>query len=715
MRTAPTLIKPYISSAPPATPASKVKNDIKIKPTVDIVPYREAAPMSSDHRNPIVVTSALPYANDRPHLGHLRSTYLPADVYVRYLRRKGLDVVYICATDEHGTPIALRAEKEKVAPKDIADRYYPQIRDDLVRMGCSFDIFSRTTETIHHETTKEFFKLLFEKGLIYEQDLEQLRCPKCEKYLPDRYVEGFCPYCGFDSARGDSCDSCGRYLRPIDLKDPHCAICGTSPELSTTKHWFFKLTAFQDPLKAWLEGNEKIPGNVKNYALGWIKEGLKDWCITRDMSWGVPVPVEGAVGKVIYVWFDAPIGYISATRILFKSRGDPDGWKRYWQGEGEAYHFIGKDIIYHHAIFWPAMLMGTGKYNPPGSVIGGEYLTLENKKMSKSRGWFISIEDYLKSFEPDPMRYYLTAVAPLERDADFSVDEFIKRYNDELADVLGNYIHRTLTFVERFFSAKVPEAKLTADDEAALGLIAKAETEASQAMDTFRFRDALMAVMALAHEGNKYLNNSAPWSAIKTDPAKAATSLYVSVQIVKALGSLLSPFLPQTSERIWVALGLEGSVHQTSWSSCTERIAAGHAIGKSAPLFKKILPEDVQKVKGSLLPFKDVGERIKIDDFKKAKIAIGEVVKAERIKGARDLLHLQIDLGEYGIRSCVAGIAKYYSPEELLHKKIAVLANVEKATLFGLKSEVMILCAEGEDNISLLLPERGVPPGSGIR
>jgi methionyl-tRNA synthetase len=715
MRMVPTLIKPYMTKITATSPCKGQKNDIKINVSVDIIPYHEAASMPKDHRKPIVVTSALPYANDRPHLGHLRSTYLPADVYVRYLRRIGRDVVYICATDEHGTPIALRAEKEKVRPKEIADRYYPLIKDDLVRMGCSFDIFSRTTESLHYETTKEFFRLLLEKGLIYEQDLEQLRCPKCEKYLPDRYVEGLCPYCNFEGARGDSCDSCGRYLRPIDLKDPHCAICGASPELSTTKQWFFKLTAFQEQLKVWLEGNDRIPANVKNYALGWIKEGLKDWCITRDMSWGVPVPEAGATGKVIYVWFDAPIGYISATKVLFASRHDKDGWKRYWQGDGEAYHFIGKDIIYHHAIFWPAMLMGTGLYNPPRSVIGGEYLTLENKKMSKSRGWFISIEDYLKNFEPDPMRYYLTAVAPLERDADFSVDEFIKRYNDELADVLGNFIHRTLTFVDRFFSAKVPEVSLSKDDESMLNMIEKAESEASQALEGFRFRDALMAVMALAHEGNKYLNDSAPWSTIKTNQAKAATSLYVSIQVVKSIASLLSPFLPYTSEKIWKILNLEGSIHEAPWSSCTARIGTGHSIGKSSPLFKKILPEEIQKVKDNLIPFKDIGPRIKIEEFKKAKVAIGEIVKAERIKGARDLLHLQIDLGEYGIRSCVAGIAKYYSPEELLHKKIAVLANVEAATLFGLKSEVMLLCAEGEDNISLLLPERGVPPGSGIR
>lgn len=671
--------------------------------------------MAEVRRKPIVVTSALPYTNDRPHLGHLRSTYLPADIYVRYLRRTGRDVVYICATDEHGTPIALRAEKERVSPKDISDRYHPLIRDDLVRMGCSFDIFSRTTEGLHYETTKEFFRLLLEKGLVYEQELEQLRCPKCDKYLPDRYVEGGCPHCGFESARGDSCDSCGRYLRPIDLTDPHCAICGTSPEPSTTKHWFFKLTAFQDRLKEWLEGNEKIPGNVKNYALGWIKEGLKDWCITRDMAWGVPVPLEGAAGKVIYVWFDAPIGYISATRVLFASRGDPEGWRRYWQGDGEAYHFIGKDIIYHHAIFWPAMLMGTQVYNPPGSVIGGEYLTLENKKMSKSRGWFISIEDYLKNFEPDPMRYYLTAVAPLERDADFSVDEFIKRYNDELADVLGNYIHRTLTFVERFFSSKVPEAKLAPEDEAMLALIEKAESEASRALEAFRFRDALMAVIALAHEGNKYLNNSAPWAAIKTEPSKAAASLHVSIQVVKALASLLSPFLPNTSEKIWGMLNMDGAIHSAPWQSCTLRLTAGHPIGKSTPLFKKIMPDEVNAVKENLIPYKDVGKRVKIDEFKNAKILIGEVVKAERIKGARDLLHLIVDLGEYGLRSCVAGIAKYYTPEELLHKRIAVLANVEVATLFGLKSEVMLLCAEGEDNISLIVPERGVPPGSGVR
>ena len=664
---------------------------------------------------PIVVTSALMYSNDRPHLGHLRSTYLPADVYVRYLRRAGRDVIYICATDEHGTPIALRAEREKVSPKDIADRYHPLIKEDLERMGCSFDFFSRTTEKIHYETTQHFFKELLEKGYIYEQELEQLRCPKCKKYLPDRYVEGACPYCGFEGARGDSCDSCGRYLRPIDLKEPRCAICGTRPTPSTTRHWFFRLTAFQNSLKEWLEKNESTPANVKNYAMCWINEGLRDWDITRDMSWGVPVPVKSEESKVIYVWFDAPIGYISATKAYFHSKGEPEGWKRYWLGAGKVFHFIGKDIIYHHAIFWPALLMGTGEYHAPDAVIAGEFLTLENKKMSKSRGWFIGIDEYLKNFEPDPMRYYLTSVAPLERDADFSVDEFIKRHNDELADVLGNFIHRTLTFIERFFSSAVPEAKLSEEDRNMLAMIGKTQKEVALALETFKFRDALMAVMALAHEGNKYLNNSAPWTAIKTDPKKAAATLYTSAQLVKALGSLLSPFLPFTAEKIWQMLNIDQSVHKAPWVVCEEPLKAGHKIGKPSPLFKKIQQADVNKVKSDLLPFKDVGPRIKMEAFKKAKIAIGEVVKAERVKGSRDLLHLEVDLGEFGVRSCVAGIAKYYSPEELLKKKIAVLTNIEPTTLFGLKSEVMLLAAEGEDKVSLLVTDRSVPPGSGVR
>jgi methionyl-tRNA synthetase len=433
------------------------------------------------------------------------------------------------------------------------------------------------------------------------------------------------------------------------------------------------------------------------------------------MRWGVPLPIEGTDGKVVYVWFDAPIGYISSTKAYFESRGEPNMWKRYWQGSGRIIHFIGKDIIYHHAIFWPALLMGTGEFNIPDAIVASEYLTLEGKKMSKSRGWFISIDGYLKNFAPDPMRYYLVSVAPLERDADFSVDEFIKRYNDELADILGNFIHRTLTFIERFFASAVPEAKLSDADQGMLAMITKTQAEVASDIEQLKFREGLVAVMTLAREGNKYLNDSAPWAAMKTDQQKAAATLYTSAHVVKALGSLLSPYLPFTSEKIWQMLGIEQQIHKSPWAAAAESLPAGHKIGKPEPLFKKIQAADIAKVKTDLIPFKDIGTRIKMDDFKKAKIAIGEVVKAERIKGSRDLLHLNVDLGEYGVRSCVAGVAKYYSPEELLKKKIAVLMNVEVSTLFGVKSEVMLLAAEGEEKVSVLVPDKLVPPGSGVR
>ncbi|MBC7120534.1 MAG: methionine--tRNA ligase [Candidatus Methanosuratus sp.] len=664
---------------------------------------------------PMIVTSALPYSNDRLHLGHLRSTYLPPDVFVRYMRRKGEDVIFICATDEHGTPIALRAEKEHVHPKEITDRYYPLIKGDLERMGCSFDYFSRTTEGIHYEMTQHFFKTLLERGYIYEHEIDLLRCPKCDKYLPDRYVEGVCPFCGYEGARGDSCDSCGRYLRITELKDAKCAICGTMPEPSKTKHWFFKLTAFEGSLKEWLGSNTKIPENVKKYALQWINEGLRDWDITRDMTWGVQLPVEGGEGKVVYVWFDAPIGYISSTKAYFMSRGDQEGWRRYWQGDGRIVHFIGKDIIYHHAIFWPAMLMGTGEFNIPETIIAGEYLTLEGKKMSKSRGWYISIENYLKAFDADPMRYYLISVAPLDRDADFSVNDFVKRYNDELADVLGNFVHRTLTFIERFFGSTIPEAKLEEKDERMLHMIKNTVAETAMHIEAKHFRDALLSVMNLAREGNKYLNDSAPWAAIKSSPERAAATLYTSAQIVKAIGSMISPFLPSTSKKIWKMLGLCSEIEQLPWGEASFPLPCGHKIGEPSPLFKKIASQDVQKIRETLIPHKDVGERVPIDEFKKAKIGIGEIVTAERIRGSRDLLHLEIDLGEFGVRSCVAGIAKYYSPDEMLHKKVAVLMNVQPTTLFGFKSEVMILAADGDEKVALLIPDRAVPSGSEVR
>jgi len=498
----------------------------------------------------VLVTAALPYANAKIHLGHLRSTYIPADIYARYNRLRGNETLYICATDEHGTPIEVRAERESTTPREIVDLYHGLIETDLRRVNCSFDFFGRTALKSHYELTQEFFTSLLEKGHIYKAEYEQLYCPDCSRFLPDRFVEGTCPYCGAEGARGDSCEACGRYLKPSELVNPRCTICGGRPELRATEHWFFKLSHFQEFVEKWIRENERLPDNVKNYALQWIKDGLRDWCITRDLSWGVPVPIEGAEGKVIYVWFDAPIGYISSTLEWARANGKAEAWEDFWKAEDtEIVHFIGKDIIYHHAIFWPAMLRGKGDFNLPSAINAGEYLTLEGRKMSKSRGWLVGIDEYLSSFKPDPLRYYLVAVAPLDRDADFSWQEFARRNNDELADILGNFIHRSLSFTYRFFNRKVPEpASLTKRDSAVLTKIAETKRRIERLMYDFDFKNALLAILELAAEGNRYLNESEPWKSIRHDRSKASTCLYVTDQVVKSLAVFLAPFLPECSK-----------------------------------------------------------------------------------------------------------------------------------------------------------------------
>ncbi|MFQ6077343.1 MAG: methionine--tRNA ligase, partial [Candidatus Bathyarchaeia archaeon] len=464
----------------------------------------------------VLITAALPYANAKLHIGHLRSTYIPSDIYARYMRLKGRDVVYVCATDEHGTPIAVMAEREGTTPKEVVDKYHTSIQNDLRRMGCSFDIFGRTTLPIHYELTQEFFQRLLERGYIYKSEYEQLYCPSCQRFLPDRYVEGTCPYCGTEGARGDSCEACGRYLKPIELIDPYCITCKTAPETRTTTHWFFQLSAFQSFIKDWIVSNEELPANVRNYAIQWLREGLRDWCITRDLDWGVPVPLKEAGEKVIYVWFDAPIGYISSTIEWAKPSQKPEAWKEYWQGEDcEIVHFIGKDIIYHHSIFWPAMLKAHGDYGLPTAVIAGEYLTLVGRKMSKSRGWVVGVEKYLASFEPDPLRYYLTAVAPLHRDADFSWEEYARKNNDELADILGNFIHRSLSFTHRYFDRRVPRpGDMDEDDKEVLEAIEEVHHTVGEAIEGYELHTAMRTILHLASHGNRYLNKKQPWKTL---------------------------------------------------------------------------------------------------------------------------------------------------------------------------------------------------------
>ena len=544
----------------------------------------------------------MPYANATLHLGHLRSTYIPADIYARYLRLKGCDVAYICATDEYGTPIAIRAETEGITPKEVVDKYHKLIHSDLKKIGCSFEIFGRTTFATHRELTQEFFKRLVDNGYIYKTKYLQPYCQKCKRFLPDRYVEGTCPHCGSNRARGDACEACGRYLKPTELKSPRCSVCGSTPEIRETEHWFFKLSAFQEFLSGWIKDNKELPANVKNYALNWVVEGLKDWCITRDMAWGVPVPLAEAKNKVIYVWFDAPIGYISSTKRWSERIGKPSLWEDYWKKEDcKIVHFIGKDIIYHHAIFWPAMLKAHGKYRLPDVVSAGEYLTLEGEKMSKSRQWVVNVADYLEKFDPDPLRYYLVAVAPLDRDADFSWDEYGRKNNDELADILGNFIHRTLTFVGRFFEMKTPKPHtFEAADKRILQAIKDTHSKVDKELEQLNFNVALRSIVDLAALGNQYLNEKQPWKTIETKKEDAATTLYIACQIVKALSIMLEPFLPNTAEKIWTYLNLAGSVHKKNWNEALKELKQGHKLKEPKPLFTKIEKKTIDEQKSLL-------------------------------------------------------------------------------------------------------------------
>ena len=525
----------------------------------------------------ILVTCALPYANGPIHAGHIRSTYLPADIYVRYLRMRGEDVAFICGSDEHGTPITVTAEKEKVSPAEVAKKYHDIMAKDFKKINILFDIFSRTSTKLNRKNAQEFFTVANEKGYIYTKEVDQYYCNSCARFLPDRYVEGKCPNCGAEGARGDHCEKCGRAL--TNLIEPKCLISKDTPEIRQTKHWFFKLTAFKEKLGKFLNRKE-LPANVKNYALNWIGN-LQDWGITRDLDWGVPVPLPEAKDKVLYVWWDAPIGYISATQEWDSKKG-LEYWKR-----GKIIHFIGKDIIYHHALFWPAMLMAYGKFKLPYSIIAGEYLSLEGQKMSTSRNWVVWIDDFVKKYPADYLRYYLTINTPLTADMDFSWKEFEARINNELSDILGNFVHRTLTFIKNFYSGKIPKPqKLGAKDKEVLEKIKASAKNVSEKTEAFDFMGALKEIMELAKAGNIYLNEKAPW---KDKTQARDTTLYVSANLVHSISLLLLPFLPETALKIHAQLGHKGESKELKWKVVAEKIKAGQKIASGLkPLIQKI-------------------------------------------------------------------------------------------------------------------------------
>ncbi len=678
----------------------------------------------------VLITSALPYANGPLHLGHLAGAYLPADIYTRFKRlQKKEEVIHICGTDEHGAAITIRAEREGIPPKALVDRYHAIIRQDFEDFGIAFDHFSRTSQPIHHETSQDFFLKLYHQDDIVPRTVTQLYCPEDQLFLPDRYVEGVCPYCGYEQARGDQCEQCGRWLEPFQLQQPRCVICGTRPEPRETTHYYFRLSAYAEPLRRWLEGKRQWRASVRNTALGWIQEGLKDRPITRDLSWGVPVPLPEAKGKVLYVWFDAPIGYVSATREWGLERfGDPDHWKSWWlDTDTRLVHFIGKDNIVFHAIVWPAMLMAHGDYVLPAEIPANQFLVFRGgEKFSTSRGTAIWLRDALEQFPADFWRYALAANLPETKDAEFDLEELRRRVNHELADTLGNFVQRSLGFLHRFREGRVPPpTEWKAEEVEVLNRLQSLSERIEHALEEFRFRDALHTVMEAAREGNRYLDRKEPWRTRKTDPVETDRTLYTAVQVLRTVSIWMHPFLPHTTGEILDWLGLKADqLPPYRDAAIPDPSLGGRTLRPIRILYPKIeAPVDAgstENVKASKPsapeePSMEHKPQIKIDEFARLEIRVGTIVEAAPHPNADRLLVLKVDIGGE-IRQLVAGIANRYRPEDLPGKQIPVLVNLKPARLRGVESQGMILAAtDPEGGAVLLHPDRDVPPGSEVR
>jgi len=669
-----------------------------------------------------LVTSALPYANGPIHLGHLAGAYLPADLYVRYKRLTGEDIIHICGSDEHGVPITIAAEKEGVTPQDIVDRFHTQNKQVFEDFGISFDYYGRTSSPVHHKTSQEFFLKLFEDGVFVKKTEEQLYDPKAEMFLPDRYVKGTCPNCGYEEAYGDQCESCGTSLSPMELIHPTSAITGDVPETRETEHWYLPLGDFQERLEKWIETRENWKPNVSGQVKSWLNDGLADRAVTRDLSWGVPVPLDDAKGKVLYVWFDAPIGYISATKEWAAEQGDPNLWKTYWQDEEtDLIHFIGKDNIVFHCIMFPAMLMAYGDYVLPKNVPANEFLNLESKKLSTSRGWAVWLNEYLEDFEPDLLRYVLGTILPETKDSDFSWEYFQNKVNSELADILGNFVYRTTSFTEKYFDSQVPELQNPSDeDKAALEQIEVQKKKISEAYEQFRLREAISETMKLARFGNKYFTDQEPWKTRKGNPDVCGNTLYVCLQITAALSLLFDPILPNKMAELRDELNI---TKKPNWDEINDSIIkSGSSIKKGAILFEKIEDEEVEtqlqklkkRAKQSVVgdEYEPLGDEIDFEDFMKIDIRAAKIVNASAIEKANKLLKLRVDLG-FETRTIVSGIANDFDPKELVGQRVCVVANLAPKKFMGVESNGMILMAEEEDG-TLKFVKTDAEPGRKI-
>ena len=669
-----------------------------------------------------LVTSALPYANGPVHIGHLAGVYIPSDIYTRYLRLRGEDVISVCRSDEHGVPITIKARQEGVSPQDIVDKYHGIIKESFRRLGMSFDIYSRTTSPTHHKTASDFFRKLYDDGKFIEQTSQQYYDEEAGQFLADRYIVGTCPHCQNERAYGDQCEKCGSTLNATDLIGPKSAITGSTPVLRETKHWFLPLDRYEEFLRKWiLDGHKEWKSNVYGQCKSWLDLGLQPRAVSRDLDWGIPVPVEGADGKVLYVWFDAPIGYISATKEL-----TPD-WEKYWKDEDtKMVHFIGKDNIVFHCIVFPSMLRAHGGYILPENVPANEFLNLEGDKISTSRNWAVWLHEYLEEFpgKEDVLRYVLCANAPETKDNDFTWKDFQARNNNELVAVLGNFVNRALVLTQKYYGGAVPPAgELTAYDRETVAEIPVIKKSLEENIENYRFREALKDAMNLARLGNKYLADSEPWKLVKTDPERVKTILNVALQITANIAVAIEPFMPFTAEKVLKLL----QIGKPGWDELgsTALLEAGHVIGTPELLFEKIEDSVIEAQLEKLAATKQANlaaemgkevtpqkEVVSFDDFGKMDIRVVTIKEAEKIAKTKKLLKLTIDTG-IDTRTIVSGIAEYYTPEELVGRQVLVLVNLEPRELKGVLSQGMILMGQdATGKLVLLSPTDKVGSGT---
>ncbi len=669
-----------------------------------------------------LVTSALPYANGPVHIGHLAGVYIPSDIYTRYLRLRGCDVVSVCGSDEHGVPITIKARKEGITPQQVVDRYHELIKRSFERFGMSFDIYSRTSSPMHAETASEFFRKLYDEGKFIEQTSEQYYDTEAKTFLADRYIVGTCPKCGNDRAYGDQCEKCGSTLSPDELIEPHSAVSGSVPEKRMTKHWYLPLNEYEAFLRRWiLDGHKEWKSNVYGQCKSWLDGGLQPRAVSRDLDWGIPVPVEGAEGKVLYVWFDAPIGYISATKEL-----TPD-WECYWKSDDtKMVHFIGKDNIVFHCIVFPSMLQAHGGYILPENVPANEFLNLEGDKISTSRNWAIWLHEYLDEFpgKEDVLRYVLCANAPETKDNDFTWKDFQSRNNSELVAVLGNFINRALVLTKKYYNGRVPEAgELTDYDRETLAEMAAVKSSLENNIETYHFREALKDAMNIARIGNKYLADTEPWKVVKSDPKRVETILHIALQITANTAIAIEPFMPFSAAKILRMLAVE----KFGWErlGASDLVPASHTIGEPELLFEKIEDDVIQRQLDKLAAIKAANlaaeasqqieaqkETVSFDDFQKMDIRVATVLAAEKIAKTKKLLKLTVDTG-IDRREIVSGIADRFAPEELVGRRVLVLVNLAPREMKGILSNGMILMAEDATGaLRLLQPDGNVANGA---